>query len=69
MYSVLCKLSTYGVILISELYRLETNLKNFDEGVRHNDIIRMAPQIKVLAYVPLRACLSYLIVHNYTELN
>ena len=43
MYIVLCKLSTYGVILISELYRLETNLKNFDEGVRHNDIIRVAP--------------------------
>ena len=69
MYTVLCKLSTYGVILISELYRLETNLKNFDEGVRHNDIIRMAPQIKVLVNVPLRACLSYLIVHNDGKLN
>ena len=68
MYTVLCKLSTYGVILISEMYRLETNLKNFDEGVRHNDIIRVEPQ-KVLVYVPLRAFLSYLIVHNYTKLN
>ena len=68
MYTVLCKLSTYGVILISEMYRLETNLKNFDEGVRHNDIIRVAPQ-KVLVYVPLRACLSYLIVHNDGKLN